>query len=188
MKQCFRPQRLLRLLVLVLISLFAGVSLYQWNASTLTGNEMPMPFGVGVSVVLSGSMEPQLQVNDLVLVQRQEEYVPGDVVVYQSGRSLVIHQLLEIDSERAVTKGIANNAPDPAILPQDIMGKQVFRIPLLGGLVRFFKSPAGFVLLLAAAVVLFELPYRKEKTEAVRQQEAIKEEIRKLREETDTEA
>ena len=95
MKQCFRPQRLLRLLVLVLISLFAGVSLYQWNASTLTGNEMPMPFGVGVSVVLSGSMEPQLQVNDLVLVQRQEEYVPGDVVVYQSGRSLVIHQLLE---------------------------------------------------------------------------------------------
>ena len=44
-----------------------GINVYLWNASSLAGNAMPMPFGFGMAVVLSGSMEPVLSVNDLLL-------------------------------------------------------------------------------------------------------------------------
>ena len=68
-----------RLLCYLLISLVLGGTAYSWNARRLAGNAMPMPFGVGLSVVLSGSMEPTLSVNDLIFsfihVQRDVELI-----------------------------------------------------------------------------------------------------------------
>ena len=47
-----------RILMIVVISLVIGLSIYSWNARRVVGNSLPMPFGIGSSVVLSGSMEP----------------------------------------------------------------------------------------------------------------------------------
>ena len=140
-----------------------------------------MPFGVGVSVVLSGSMEPDLNVNDLVFLREAESYQPGEIVVYQDGRTLVIHRLLAIDGETAVTKGDANNRADDPIPVSAIKGKLVAAIPWLGVPVRFLKSPAGFVLVLLIAVYLFIRSGRKERASANAETEAILREIQYLR-------
>ena len=58
-----------RFFLLFIISLMIGLRMYYWNSSSLVGNSMPMPFGYGASVVLSGSMEPALSVNDVVIVK-----------------------------------------------------------------------------------------------------------------------
>ena len=55
--------------------------------------------GLAPYVVLSGSMEPTLSVDDLVIVRAAEDYAVGDVVVYQSGHSLVIHRIVAMSSE-----------------------------------------------------------------------------------------
>lgn len=57
----------LRMLTLLILGVFLGVRFYVWNAQSLTGNAVPMPFGIGASVVLSGSMEPALSVGDLLI-------------------------------------------------------------------------------------------------------------------------
>ena len=57
----------LRMLALLILGVFLGIRFYAWNAQHLTGNAVPMPFGVGASVVLSGSMEPALSVGDLLI-------------------------------------------------------------------------------------------------------------------------
>ena len=61
-----KKQIILRSIILVVISLIIGLGVYSWNARNLTGNVMPMPFGVGVGVVLSGSMEPELSKDNAV--------------------------------------------------------------------------------------------------------------------------
>ena len=142
---------------------------------------MPMPFGVGMSVVLSGSMEPTLSVDDLVLVHRDARYEKGDVVVFQDGNSLVIHRIISIDGDEVITQGDANNTTDDPISTTDIKGKMVASIPVLGAAVRFLKSPVGFVLILLAAVLLFELPHMRERKKAAEDKEKIKEEIRRLK-------
>lgn len=170
-----------RVILLVVISLIIGATAYGWNARTLTGNAMPMPLGFGISVVLSGSMEPELSVNDLVFVREADGYNVGDVVVYQDGSSLVIHKIISIDGDEVITKGVANPTADDPITASAIKGKAVAHIPLAGAAVRFFKTPVGSVLLILAAIALFELPHRRERKKAADEQEKIKEEIRKLK-------
>lgn len=172
-----------RVLLILLISLLIGLRAYSWNAKTLGGNLMPMPFGWGISVVLSGSMEPALSVNDVVIVREADTYEVGDVVVYQSGTtSLVIHRIISIDGETVVTAGDNNDgALDGPINLAAIKGKEVASIPFFGVVVRGIKSPIGFVLILAAALLLFELPYLRQRRKQTDEQEKIKEEIRKLK-------
>ena len=170
-----------RLILLVVISLIIGIRLYGWNARNLAGNAMPMPFGFGMSVVLSGSMEPTLSVNDLVIVREADCYEKGDIVVYQSGSSLVVHRIISIDGDEIVTQGDANNTQDEPILVSHIKGKAVAHIPFVGALIRFLKTQVGFILIIAAAIVLFELPHMRERKKLTDEQEKIKEEIRTLK-------
>lgn len=172
-----------RILLLSVLGLIIGINLYSWNARTFVGNEMPMPFGFGAAIVLSGSMEPALSVDDLVIVREQSTYNEDDIVVYQDGSSLVIHRIISVDENEVITQGDANNTADPPVELSLVKGKAIASIPLVGVLARFLKSPVGFILVILLAIVLFELPYLRDKKKANDEMEMIKEEIRKLKEE-----
>lgn len=174
---------LLRRIFLIGVSLVLGINLYSWNARSLTGNVLPMPFGYGGAVVLSGSMEPTIGMDELIIVKAEESYETGDVVVYQSGRILVVHRIVHMDSQTAVTRGDANNAEDSPIEISQIKGRVTAHVPHVGTLVRLLKTPAVTIGLIAAAVLSVELPYRKEKDRSDEELERIKSEIRRLKEE-----
>ena len=178
----FTKNFVLRILVLLLISIIVGFGVYSWNAKSLTGNALPMPLGFGVAVVLSGSMEPSLSVDDVIIVRPTGDYEVGDVVVFQNGRSLTVHEIISIDGELVTTKGSANNTPDEPIQYDYIKGEVVAVIPAVGVIVSIAKSPLVTVLLLAVAVLLLILSYRKEREEDDKELDSIKEEIRKLKE------
>lgn len=170
-----------RILLFVIISLIIGLTVYRWNAERLAGNAMPMPFGFGMSVVLSGSMEPELSVNDLVIIAKSDSYEAGDTVVYQSQGDLIIHKIIETDGVTAVTQGTANNIPDEPIRVEAIKGKLVLKLPKIGLAVRGIRTPIGVVIILAAAFFLLGRSYRYEKARDDAELQAIKAEIRRLR-------
>ena len=171
----------LRIIALSCVSIFLGCNIYLWNAQSLTGNVLPMPFGVGVAVVLSGSMEPELSVDDVIVVVAQDSYEVGDVVVYQSSGALVVHRIVKIDGEMVVTKGDANNADDGEMNIGLIKGEVTGHIDGAGAVVRLMKSPIVSVGLLAVAIFLLERSYRKEKQQGDDELDAIKAEIRRLK-------
>lgn len=174
---------LLRALFLIVVSLVLGINLYSWNARSLTGNVLPMPFGFGGAVVMSGSMEPAIAVDELIIVKAENSYEVGDVVVYQTDRMLVVHRIVAIDGEMVTTRGDANNANDDAIELARIKGKVIAHVPHVGAAVRILKSPVAILLLTGAAVLTVELPFRREKEEKDDELERIKAEIRRLKEE-----
>lgn len=171
----------LRTGLLVVVSLILGVNLYLWNAQSLTGNALPMPFGYGAAVVLTGSMEPTIMADDLIFVREEDDYEADDIVVYQSGSMLVVHRVMEIDEETVVTKGDANNTADSPVARTLIKGKVIGTVPGVGGVVRLLKTPTVSILLVVAAVVLLERSYRKEKEKGDEELEQIKAEIRRLK-------
>lgn len=177
-------QYVLRTLFLLLVSLVVGVNLYSWNARTLTGNALPMPFGIGGAVVLSGSMEPAISVDELILFKAADAYEVGDVVVYQSGKMPVVHRIVAMDGESVTTRGDANNTEDSPVALSQVKGKVIAHIPHVGKMVRLLKTPPVTILLIIAAVLTVELPYLKEKEQKEAELERIKEEIRRLKEET----
>ncbi len=173
----------LRILVIVFVSLVVGVNLYSWNARSLMGNALPMPMGYGAAVVLTGSMEPTIMADDLIIVAKQPDYAVDEVVVYQSGSILVVHRIIDITDGMVTTQGDANSAADEPVEMTAIKGKVIATVPMLGNLARLLKTPAATIVLLAGAVVMLEASFRKEKQKSDDNLEKIKAEIRRLKEE-----
>ena len=171
----------LRILLILLISLLIGYSVYSLNARRVMRNALPMPFGVGSAVVLSGSMEPALSVNDLVLVKAAPDYEVGDVVVYQSGGELIIHRIIEKEGETFVTRGDANNTADSPIGLSAIKGRMILSVPYVGLPIRLLQTTPGKLLLLALAILLLHRSWTREKDEDDEELNRIKAEIRRLK-------
>lgn len=172
-----------RHILLVICGLLLGINIYLVNANNLLGNKMPMPFGYGAAVVLSGSMEPTFSKDDLILVKKTDNIAIGDIVVYQSNNSLVVHRVVSIDDDVVITKGDANNIEDSSFDKSAIKGVVIGCIPGLGIIVNAIKTPAGTVVVLLCAFLLIELSFRKQKESDDKRIEEIKAEIRRLKEE-----
>ena len=186
----------IRISLLTLAAVIVGLNVYSINASRLAGDAMPMPFGVGAAVVLSGSMEPALSVGDLLIVTEQETYGVGDIVVYCDGATAITHRILSVDEvevespepdaapiteTQITTKGDANNTADEPISPAQIKGEVTLAIPLVGYIVNVIKTPVCTVLILAAAILLLERSFRKEKQQDDERLDELRREIEKLK-------
>lgn len=89
---------------------------------------------IPLAVVSSWSMEPTIHVGDLIIIVSGENYVPGDIVIYQGGidKKLIVHRLIQIEGRQYVTKGDANQYRDFPISPSQVRGKVALIVPYLG--------------------------------------------------------
>ena len=178
-----------RAILIVIIGVTVGMAVYTWNAKRVFHNEMPMPFGIGSSVVLSPSMEPTLHVNDLVFIKKATTFDVKDIVVYQAGSTLVIHRIIEKNDENltVITKGDNNDADDGEIPLEAIKGKMFFRIPYAGVVFKALKSLPGTIIILALAAFLMIMSWRNEKKESESEIDRLRLEIAKLKAGSDDE-
>ena len=113
----------------------------------------------GAYVIISGSMEPNIHVYDVVVSKRVDtsELKEGDVITFYSNDNrfygvTVTHRIVEvIDAEKGIfrTKGDANNISDDALtIKENIVGKVVMRIPQLGRVQFFIASKGGWLLVI----------------------------------------
>lgn len=168
----------------MIFGIIFGVNIYLGNATGIVGNKLPMPFGYGLANVLSGSMEPTFSKGTLLIVKEETKPEKGQIVVYQSGNELIVHRIVNISKNKIITKGDANNIADEPFDKTQIKGVVITWIPYLGTIVSILKTPTGMILVLIAAFLLVESSFRKQREADDNEIEAIKEEIRRLKEET----
>jgi signal peptidase len=119
------------LIVLIIGLLFA---LYFWLG------------GYHLSVVCSGSMNPLLLVDDLVIIRESDDINVGDVVVYEKDGDEIIHRVIKTDDDTLTTKGDANTIADDPIEISAVKGKLVTIFPHIGGAIRTVRAPIDAVL------------------------------------------
>lgn len=143
------------LLVLLLVS-----NLYLIIMNRIMGVEYPTIFGYSTAVVVSGSMEPALSVDDLIVSHVRPSYQEGDIITFQSGNSLTTHRIVAVKDEGYVTQGDANNTADQnTVLPEAVIGRVVVSIPYIGSILTILKSPLGMILLVFIGFLLIEFPF-----------------------------
>ena len=185
-KKRFSKKTVFRYIVFSFIGIVLGLFVYTQNAKGLLKDKIPMPFGYGMSVVLSGSMESRLSVDDLVIIKATDNYKVNDIVLFQDGNSLVIHRIIEIDGDTVTTKGDANNVADEPINKSQIKGVLVYDIAGFGAVVNILKQPVSVFIILAAAFLLTEFSYRKEKDTDTEELDEIKKMIEELKKDKNT--
>ena len=127
----FKKKRwsLKRIFLPLILAGIVGLNLYSLQAERIAGNPMPMPFEYGAAVVLSDSMAPVLSSGDVVIVRQTDTFNIGDIVVYQSGRSLVVHRVIAIEQrERTLQDNLRAMHDVDLILIEGYKNEQIPKI------------------------------------------------------------
>ena len=147
-------------LIVILVAIMAfNITCYVKRQN---GEIAPTVFGVGVAVVVSGSMEPEIMIDDLVVYCRQSSYEVGEVVTYEGRTVPVSHRIIgeRVDEEGNLwytTKGDFNDNDDGEIAAERVVGEVVLVIPKVGKLQDWIQSGEGFLVLALVMAVLILL-------------------------------
>lgn len=110
-------------------------------------------------VIISGSMEPNIHVYDVIVAKRvdPETLKKGDVITFNSNDTrfygeTVTHRIIEeVDKSKGIyrTQGDANNVADDALTSgENIIGKVVMKIPQLGRVQSIIATKAGWFIII----------------------------------------
>lgn len=153
----------LKNLVIALLVLVLGFNLYSLYQRNINNSRFPMVLGYGYAVVVSGSMEPTLSRGDLVIVRQESAYEKGNIITFiQAGdQRTTTHRIVEVEDGRFVTQGDANNLVDESIVAEQIFGKVVLTLPLIGYLIQSASTPLGLLVIIALFLLMFYLDSKR---------------------------
>jgi signal peptidase len=121
-------------------------------------------------VVSSGSMEPVLKINDVLIVRdggSWDDLTLGDIIVFnrpEGSDRVIVHRIVDIDmdgdGERMVrTRGDANPASIPGtdypIRQDDYIGKVIYVIPGIGVITKVISPPVNYIIIAIILAILF---------------------------------
>lgn len=91
--------------------------------------------------IKTGSMEPELPVGSVVMVDPYAKPKTGDIFAYENHGSAVIHRIVGIENGSYIFQGDANPSPDGAAVEESrLIGKAVVRIRFLAPALRAIQS------------------------------------------------
>jgi signal peptidase len=142
-------KELIETAVLVALVLIAGIVLVFYRPTILAGDTQYKP-------VYTGSMAPAIGVGSVVLIKpvNPNNLEVGDIICYSFSGTTVTHRIIEVTDEGFITKGDANEDPDQLTVgKENIIGKVVLNLPILGYVGSFARTSLGYILLVVTPVV-----------------------------------
>ena len=121
-------------------------------------------------IVSSGSMEPVLKVNDILVVrdgQSFDDLKIGEIIVFhrpEGGDRVIVHRIVEITEDRngdriIRTKGDANPSSIPGtdspITKDKYIGRVVYVIPGVGFITTAIAPPVNYIIIAIILAILF---------------------------------
>ncbi|HLF76561.1 MAG TPA: signal peptidase I [Dehalococcoidia bacterium] len=130
-------------------------------ASVLSGAIFHVVPDVSLAHTRGESMEPGFKNGDLLLIRAAGPAMSlreGDVILFKIGPLPTTHRIQEIRTEGRVTliipKGDNNPIADSPITPDQVQGKVITEVPLLGHISRVIGAGGGYYVYHYAALAL----------------------------------
>ena len=165
----------------VILFVILAIVIYAKLAVTLNSDIHANYFGYRIFEVASGSMEPTLQINDILLVKVNEKDIKNnDIIAYKEKDkdTVITHRIIDINNETIMVKGDANNTMDSPITKEQVIGKVVKVYPKLGVWKKVFADPKNLILMFIT-LLLFDAALSYENKDKKNKDEKIKEKYNK---------
>ncbi len=142
--------------VYVLLVLLVAFNVYQFVSIKVLKQDLSTVGGYAMLEVISGSMEPTLDIGDIIIIDTNEKrFRENDIVTFRDvNGSFVTHRIIEINGSKMITQGDANNSPDEEMETKVIVGKYVRRFKGLGILLKSIQNPIVMILILIIGIVI----------------------------------
>ncbi len=145
-------KNIISIILIIFIFLFLFLIIYNFVNTKILKKDYTSIFGYTCFEVVSGSMEPTIMKNDLVIIKETKEIKKGDIVTFKDEKNYVTHRIKQISKDNIITQGDANNNLDKVVVRKNVVGKKVLVIPKAGLIRRTILSPK---VLLSIIITLF---------------------------------
>lgn len=138
----------------------------------------PDYFGYTLFEVVSGSMEPTLYINDVVLVKIQKEDVKkDDIITFMYNNDFITHRVLLVDGDTITVKGDNNNTIDTPINRNQVVGKVIKIFPKLSVWKKVLTEPKIIIAVFVTFLLFdFALSYQEPKKGKQKKKQVLKKE------------
>ena len=169
------------LIILILVIYGKAVLIFSENA-------YPNYFGYTFFEVVSGSMEPTLNINDVILVKvTRNDLKKDDIIAFVNEKSVITHRIVYQEGDVITVKGDSNNTIDKPINVSQVIGKVVKIYPKLGVWKKVITDPKVLILIFVTLLLFdYSLSYNKkdkDKKVLIKQKEKPSKEVNEKREE-----
>lgn len=175
-KKIFKYIILNILIILFIINLILS---FEENAHIL---------GIYMFNIVSESMEPTLEINDVVVVKTCEatQLQKGDIITFQQDGRIISHRILDITKDKKIikfrTKGDNNEIPDSDLIPESqVYGKVLFSIKKIGKIISYIQNIRGLINIVFFVIIVYILVSLRDKQKNTRKMKRKKYEIKKIR-------
>lgn len=144
--------------LLIIVTIIIAIGFYYIYQIKIKQNDYANLFGYTFFEVATGSMNPTIQVGDVIVVKITKQIEENDIIVYKDGKSIITHRLIKKESDELIAKGDANNSEDKPIQEDMILGRVVKIIPKLGIWRKILTSPE-IVGLIIVLIIIFSLVF-----------------------------
>lgn len=150
-----------RLIYLIIFSIIIVViyNIFLLRISTET-EEQEYVFGMRAYVIETDSMEPELEIGDVIIVKKceQKDLKIGDIITFTNRGELITHRISNIDQkyQRYSTKGDKNTIEDiEKIKFEDIKGVKVLTLPGFWNFISNAKNVMYIFILFVIVITIF---------------------------------
>lgn len=135
--------------------------------------------GYKMYIVLTGSMEPTIKPNDLIVIKAvdKESINEGDIITFTAKGKVatVTHRVVEVVEKDGntyyKTKGDNNNTEDEELIDYDkIQGKYLFKISKVGVIITKSLTGTGLIVVFLILVLSYHYSSKKEDRRLTREE------------------
>lgn len=176
-----RKNKIKKILTISVYILLIPLLIYNLSLifqAVIKPNETPSFLGIKTYVIVSGSMEPELNIGDIVVVKdiEENELQNGDIISFREGQSVVTHRIIDIqtiDNERKFkTKGDNNNSADNNMINADVIeGEVITSIPFVGKMAIMLQ---GKITIIIIVLIYYAYFVRSEKVRKKKENRRLK--------------
>ncbi len=157
-------KKIIKWLIIIFLVAMIIINITLISKAKSDSEVVPDFLGFTPFIMSSGSMEPKLPVNDIIITKKikAEDIKVGDIISYKYENIIITHRVTKVkrvgDNYFYETKGDKNKVKDKNLVTySQIQGKYIFTVPILGTVINYVRTTRGMITVLAFVICLYVL-------------------------------
>ena len=160
MKKAQRNRKIISIIAYILLIPLLIYNIALIVQAVTSPNKTPSFLGLKTYTIISGSMEPEIKIGDIVIVKEisDDKLKNGDIISFRQGQSVVTHRIVDINKneKKYITKGDNNNVEDSQDIDFALIeGKVICKIPFLGKIAQMLQGKITVIVIALMAYIYF---------------------------------
>lgn len=142
--------------VTFILAIIGIINLYNMGYKLITDKDMAGFLGFYSFRATENNLSPNINKNDLIIFEKEENYIVGDYVLYNQNGLYRIGQIND-NSNFVYTIKDNDKVYDNKLANENIIGKYIFKINNFGKIYDFLISPFMLVIVVISLILYFIL-------------------------------